>query len=497
MDYFLSLSRNATTRSLVKSLGLPLALPPVLRRPSGARTRRLLNDARVVVGGIASGAAMHCIATSLAPMGARVVWTGEPDALSTFRAAAEAWAEPVTHCVLPAQPGTDRDAESRVNDSIGPTFGLLFDATGVRTREHLDAVYAFFSNTLNLLSAGGRVVLIAHPPDAVEQIEPAWERRAEVAGIWQALEGFVRSLSKELGRKGSTANLMWVTPGAEARLTGPLRFFLSSYSAFVTGQPLRVSSLVRETAYEFDGPLLGKVALITGAARGIGKATARALWAEGAKVIIVDHPTAGQDASVLARDLSGKPLLQDVAAPDAAEKICEWVAREYGGVDIIVHNAGVTRDKTLARMKADAWSTVLGVNLFAAMSITDELLARNLVRDEGRIIALSSVGGIAGNVGQTNYAASKAGLIGWTRVMANGLAGRGVTVNAVAPGLIETQMTARMPAMVREAARRLSSLNQGGLPEDVAQAITFMALPESYGVTGNVLRVCGGALLGA
>lgn len=493
MDYFLSLSRNATTRSLVKSLGLPVSLPAVLRRPSGARARRLLNDARVVVGGMEVGAAMHSVAATLAPMGARVVWTGAAESLPVFQPAAEAWAEPATHWPLD---GVEHSEEA-VQSGVGPVFGLLFDATSVRTRADLEGLFKFFSNTLSMLSAGGRVVVLAHPPDTVDRVEQAWQRRAEVAGIWQALEGFVRSLAKELGRKGSTANLLWVEPGAEERLPGPLRFLLSSYSAFVTAQPLRVSQLARQTAFEFDGPLLGKTALVTGAARGIGKATAQALWAEGAKVIVLDHPSVAQEASVLAREFSTTPLLQDMAAPDAAGNVSNWLEREYDAVDIVVHNAGITRDKTLARMKPEAWDSVLDVNFFAAVRLTDELLSNKLVRDEGRIIALSSVGGIAGNIGQTNYAASKAGLIGWTRVMANGLAERGITVNAVAPGLIETQMTARMPAMVREAARRLSALNQGGLPEDVAQAVTFLALPENSGVSGNVLRVCGGALMGA
>jgi 3-oxoacyl-[acyl-carrier protein] reductase len=163
----------------------------------------------------------------------------------------------------------------------------------------------------------------------------------------------------------------------------------------------------------------------------------------------------------------------------------------------VVHNAGLTRDKTLARMPRSAWDAVIDVNLEAVLRSTDVLLRNAQIRDHGRIVVLSSVGGIAGNVGQTNYALTKASLIGWVQTLAHQLASRGITVNAVAPGFIETQMTAQMPTMIKEFARRLSALNQGGLPQDVASAVNFFALPENFGVTGSVLRVCGGALIGA
>lgn len=494
MDYLLSLSRNTATRSLVKSLGLPVTLPPVLRRPREPRGLRLLNDLEVVVGCSSVTDVTRELAQHLAPMGARVVWTGVPEDASLFARGAEAWAEPVRLAGLdePAageSPQASHGASQRV-------YGLVFDATGIRSRSDMDALFAFFSTWINRLTNGARVVVLATPPDCAEQVVGT-DHAAEVAGWWQGLEGFVRSLGKELGRKGSTANLLWVTPGATTRLVGPLRFFLSGYSAFVTCQPLRVDTAVADTPYHFEGPLLGKVALVTGAARGIGKATARALFEEGAKIALVEHPSAASEASVVARELGAKVLLCDLAEVDAAEKISQWVGDELGGVDIVVHNAGLTRDKTLARMQRDAWDVVLDVNLHAIVRSTEALLRENRVRERGRIVVLSSVGGIAGNVGQANYALTKAGLIGWTRTIARQVASRGITVNAVAPGFIETQMTAKMPTVIREFARRLSALNQGGLPDDVASAVTFFALPENFGVSGAVLRVCGGALIGA
>ena len=161
----------------------------------------------------------------------------------------------------------------------------------------------------------------------------------------------------------------------------------------------------------------------------------------------------------------------------------------------MIHNAGITRDKTLARMKPEHWDQVMAVNAEALVRIQGALDPR--LREGGRVIALSSIAGIAGNQGQTNYAASKAGVAGWVRALAPLLARRGITVNAVAPGFIETRMTAAIPAAIRQVARRLSALGQGGQPEDVAAALVFLASPGAVGVSGAVLRVCGGAFVGA
>jgi len=148
-------------------------------------------------------------------------------------------------------------------------------------------------------------------------------------------------------------------------------------------------------------------------------------------------------------------------------------------------------------MDASRWDQTLAVNLGGVIRTTEALLSNNLLRDGGRVIGLSSVAGIAGNVGQTNYAASKAGVIGFVRSLAARVADRGITVNAIAPGFIETRMTAAIPAVIREAGRRLSALGQGGLPTDVAEAIVFLASPGAQGITASTLRVCGGALIGA
>ena len=162
---------------------------------------------------------------------------------------------------------------------------------------------------------------------------------------------------------------------------------------------------------------------------------------------------------------------------------------------VIVHNAGVTRDRTLGKMREQSWDLTLDVNLGAILRLNEALLPA--LGAGGRVILLASIAGLAGNVGQTNYAASKAAVAGLARHLGPALAPRGIAVNAIAPGFIETRMTAAIPAATREVARRLSNLSQGGLPEDVAAAITFLCSPGAAGLSGRVLRVCGGNLIGA
>jgi 3-oxoacyl-[acyl-carrier protein] reductase len=475
MDFFLELSRNPTSRSIIERLGLPLPQPPVLRRARGPLTDRIFDDASVVVHAAQGSTLLPAIQGTLAAAGARVVYDGPSEGAEGFRPPAEAYGEPFA---VRSEPGE----RERVH-------ALVLDVSGLDSVDALSDLHRSSVPWLRALDRSARIVLLTRPNQP--GLSP------NLAAARQAVEGFARSLAKELGRKGTTVNLLRVAEGAEDRVNGPLRFLLSKRSAFITGQPIDVTVRTRANARApHQSPLFGKRALVTGAARGIGASTARALAREGAHVIIVDRPDADADASRLAQELGGTPLLVDIAAADAATRFAEHL-RKLGGVDILVHNAGITRDKTLSRMSAEQWELVLDVNLRAAVRVTEHLLGEGLVRDEGRLVFLASVTGLAGNVGQTNYAASKAGLIGYARALAETLAPRGITANAIAPGLIETQMTGHMPVAIREAARRLSALNQGGLPEDVAEAVTFLALPNSDGVSGSVLRVCGGALVGA
>jgi 3-oxoacyl-[acyl-carrier protein] reductase len=474
-DFLVEMGQNQQLRKLVKSLGLPIPIPEKLRRAGGAWEERPLGDETVVVSSGPGGALAPVIAETLAAAGASTHLAGDDP--GPYRAAGEAYGRPVKK-VLIAEEGLELRADA-----------LLFDATGVDAPSGLRALYDFFHPLVAKLVKCGRVVVLARPTAGLT---------VEAATAQAAIEGFVRSLGKEVGRSGSTANLIYVEHGAGDRLPAVLTFLLSRHASFVSGQALTVTAKAAATGPATIAPrsLEGKVALVTGAARGIGEATARLLAGEGAKVVCLDRPADDALASQLAREVGGAVLCADVSDPDAPRRIAEELERRFGGVDIVVHNAGVTRDKTLARMAPEQWDEALDINLSAVLRLTGALLPR-VLRDGGRIVCLSSVAGIAGNVGQTNYAASKAGILGFVRAQAAALAKRGITVNAVAPGFIETRLTAAIPFAIREAARRMSSLGQGGLPRDVAEVIGFLAMPGASGLTGGVVRVCGQSLVGA
>jgi 3-oxoacyl-[acyl-carrier protein] reductase len=365
---------------------------------------------------------------------------------------------------------------------------LVFDATGIADSAGLRALYDFLHPSLRTLYPGGRVVVCGVPPELAGGVRPATAQRA--------IEGFTRSLAKELGR-GATAQLMQVAPGAESNLESTLRFLLSARSAYVSGQVVRVRPAPVAAPADWERPLANRVALVTGAAGGIGAATARVLARDGAQVLCLDLAAAGDALAQVANEIGGAALQLDLTAGDAPRRLAEHLEGRYGRLDVLVHNAGTTRDRTLAKMDARWWDEVLDLNLAAVERITEALLAADLIPDGGRLVGVSSISGIAGNRGQTNYATSKAGVIGLVQALAPELARRGVTVNAVAPGFIETPLTARMPRVHREVARRLNSLAQAGLPVDVAETIAWLASPGSAGVTGQVIRVCGQALVGA
>ncbi len=319
------------------------------------------------------------------------------------------------------------------------------------------------------------------------------------AAARQGIDGLLRSLAKEL-RAGATANgilldddLATTSPSA----LGALRFFLSGRSAYVDGQFLTVSSTSGELPADSDKPLAGKVAVVTGAARGIGAAIARTLHRDGAKVVLVDIPAAGDHLAAVANEVMGTALQLDISRDDAGHRIIDHAVERHGRLDIVVHNAGITRDKLLANMDENRWESVIAVNIAAQLRINEALLASEHFRTSPRIVSVASTSGIAGNRGQTNYGASKGGVIGMVRSTAGLLEPYGGTINAVAPGFIETEMTAKMPLAIREAARRLNSLKQGGRPQDVAEAIAFLASDAAGGITGGVLRVCGQQLVGA
>jgi 3-oxoacyl-[acyl-carrier protein] reductase len=368
--------------------------------------------------------------------------------------------------------------------------GLVFDATGITTSTDLVALQEFFTPLMRSLETNPRVVVLGTPPEMTGSNQ---ERVAQ-----RALEGFTRSLGKEIGR-GGTVQLVYVAPAAESAAQSTLAFLLSPKSAYVSGQVIRIGAVgatAAEPVADWTKPLAGKVAIVTGASRGIGEEIARVLHRDGATVLGIDVPQAANELRAVTQGIGSDHLLLDITTKDAPQRIAQRLRDGHGGVDIVVHNAGITRDRKLANMKADGWSSTVAVNLTAPERITAELLDQRLVRRNGRIIGVSSIAGIAGNVGQTNYAASKAGVIGFVRALADQLED-GITINAVAPGFIHTKMTETVPFFTREVGSMLNAMSQGGLPVDVAETIAWFAHPGSTAVNGNVVRVCGQMMLGA
>lgn len=365
---------------------------------------------------------------------------------------------------------------------------LVFDASGLSTAAELRALYEFFHPVVRSVAPSGRVIVLGRPPEQADDTDAAVTQRA--------LEGFTRSLAKEI-RRGSTVQLMYVSRGGDQLIGSTLRFLLSAKSAYMSGQVIRIEAGEVPGPDDWQRPLAGKVALVTGAARGIGAATAEVLARDGAHVVCLDLQAEGESLAELAGRIRGSSLGMDITEPDAGTRLATYLSERHERVDVVVHNAGVTRDKTLGKMSPAQWDQALAVNLVAPQRLTSALVEAGTLGPGGRVIGFSSVAGVAGNAGQTNYATSKAGVIGLVHALAPVLADHAITINAVAPGFIDTRMTAAMPLVIREAGRRMNSMSQAGLPVDVAETVAWLAQPGSAGVNGNVVRVCGQSLVGA
>lgn len=247
------------------------------------------------------------------------------------------------------------------------------------------------------------------------------------------------------------------------------------------------------------GLLEGKVAIITGASRGIGKAIAETFIKEGAKVAFT-YLSSDEKAKALEAELSAnggvaKGFKSNASDFNSAQELCDAVVAEFGTVDVLVNNAGITKDNLLMRMSEEQWDEVINTNLKSAFNLTKAVLKPMLKAKKGSIINMSSVVGVSGNAGQANYAASKAGMIGFSKSVAQELGSRNIRCNAIAPGFIETEMTAALDPKVVQGWRDSIPLKRGGTPEDVANATVFLASDMSAYVTGQTLHVCGGMLM--
>ena len=247
------------------------------------------------------------------------------------------------------------------------------------------------------------------------------------------------------------------------------------------------------------GLLSGKTAIVTGAARGIGKAIALKFASEGANVaftdLVIDENAQNTEKELAALGVKVKGYASNAANFEDTAKVVAEIHKDFGSIDILVNNAGITRDGLMMRMTEQQWDMVINVNLKSAFNFIHACTPIMMRQKTGSIINMASVVGVSGNAGQSNYSASKAGMIGYMKAIAS--TQKSVYANAVAPGFIETKMTESLPLFVKEGGRRLSTLKQGGLPEDVAELIGFLSSPLSDGINGNCIRVCGGSMIGA
>ncbi|MDG2018211.1 MAG: 3-oxoacyl-ACP reductase [Porticoccaceae bacterium] len=391
---------------------------------------------------------------------------------------------------------------TQINQSLGATevnfvseeaesCHLVFDASGIRSTDQTTELYQFFHNNLAKLPRCGRVVIIGQQPSNIDNVEHAIAQRG--------LVGFMKSVAKEIGRKGATANLIYLNGFGHKGLAAPLRFLLSAGCAYTNGQVITLTTPVTDIIPEhhWQQPLNGKSVVVTGAARGIGLAMSQVLARDGAMVIGVDVPQSKEQLEKAMSELDGIALALDITAEDAPQRLIDCCAQQEEKLQAVVHNAGITRDKMLSRMTEQQWQLLVDINIGSIQRINHALLATQMLDQGGRIVGVASISGIAGNLGQSNYAYSKSAVIGMVDSMAPICAKRGITINAVAPGFIETKMTAAIPFATRQFGRRLCSLSQGGLPEDVAEVVAFYLSPQASGVNGNTIRVCGQNLMGA
>lgn len=369
---------------------------------------------------------------------------------------------------------------------------LVLDARSASKLADLDWLFHAaqkHSNSHAFRKPGGRVVVMRSCPDRHQD--------PEAVAVSESIVGFAKSLAKENGSRGATVNLVRdAVPENAGAAEAPLDWLLSHHSCYVTGQELEVAAAPKKR--QSSGAVL-----ITGVAGGIGKATAEFLCEDdseadtSSKLLLLDHPSTESKLQSIRNDLgkAGRAvdvLPLDLTAPDAGD-IVSQAGIDLGGFQRVIHAAGITRDKTLRNMSYEkAWLPVMDVNLRSAVEVDEKLHSTGAALCDGQasFVYFSSTSGISGNAGQSNYATSKAALLGYAKAMSG--AHPQCTFHVVSPGFIETDMTQKMPLLVRFVAAKLNALGQGGKPEDVAAAVAFLSSPDATGLApGFHLRVCG------
>lgn len=408
-----------------------------------------------------------------------------------------AWGRPMQHPLAAKRAvvvGSDDDAVVVLSDALRTAAASVYDTPqdagadiaivavpGDAPADSLVTWARQFGSTLRGVAKHGRVIVVV--------------RASGPTLVTDAVHGFVRSLGRETGRRAVTVHAV-VSPTPQTAASVVV-FLASERAAYLSGQTI--------TLRGGQGPSTDRphpeVAVVTGAARGIGAAIARCLADAGYRVMVADVASQSEVARRLVDALGGEAagmMFQpcDVRDPAAVSSMLEKARTlsPVGCIDVIVNNAGITRDRTFGRMSDAEWSDVLEVDLTSLVNVTRSALPR--MCDGGRIVNVSSVTGLAGNFGQTNYAMAKGGVIGFTRELAVEVEPRKIAVTAVAPGLIDTAMTAKIPLINREVAKQMTSLAQAGQPEDVAMAVEFLARREAWPLRGQTMRVDGGMFFG-
>ena len=423
-DYLVDLGANRTARNLVRTLGLPLPLPQKLERGKGPLSARPVEGKTVWVGlvGAADATVQAALAASIPALGASVALLGPGFDPQPWNEAGEGFGRPVDRKDLPA------------DDDKG--HALVFDATGARTVADLKALYNLGHNSVRKLARCARIVVVGRPPESMGT-------PAEVA-VQRSLTGFAKALAKELGAKGITSNVLEVAVGAEDRLGGPLAFLLSKRSAFVTGQTLAVDARVDGTPGAWSArPLDGKVALVTGAARGIGKATAKRLAEEGAKVLVLDRPADAGPLGEVARSVGGVAVAADITDDGAAAAILE--AAGEGGLDIVVHNASTLGPTPLPRLDEiddEDFEQVFQVGVLGPQRLTRSIIGNMALRGEGTVISISSDAAVEAYPRWGAYSAAKAAQDHLMRIWASECEREGLRFLSIDPGEMDTEMHA-------------------------------------------------------